>query len=82
MLAKFANSVCQNMQPLDLFLDLVNQASVSTEKTRQMNVKFFPNNVSKLGKNSFSNRIAFLLKDIDLDITTKISKLSLKKMFL
>ena len=60
--------------PVDLFMDILMQSKESVAITRQNSIKIFPNNLAKASMNIFTNRVAVLLKDLDIDLTIKSTK--------
>ena len=84
MTIKTANGICLSQKPADLFQEFLVNIEDDCEKTRSKKTKIFPSNKYKVGLNSLVNRTAMILqnKNLDLNITEKISKTKLKQLLL
>ena len=66
----------------DLFQELLLNANMMNEKTRNQVIKYFPTNVLKIGNNMFINRLARIISGKNFDITEKQPIATMKKLFL
>ena len=77
---KFANAICLNTVPDDLFVDILIHSHPSINSTRQSSTRIFTSFHSKVGANIFVNRVSKLLEGIKLDVTVKNSRTAIRNL--
>ena len=65
-----------------LLEDILIHSTTNRPEARDQSIHIVQSNSKKIGMNIFVNRLAYLLKDTDIDITIKSTKSFLKKHFL